>query len=260
MKIIPKAPIGAEVEDFLIKNTSSDEAKQLKQLLAKHGVLIFRNQFCSDGVFVDFLEKMGPLTFTVGETPVEGHADLNVVSNVGRKTKPVSCFHIDSSYFKAPPAYSALRAVTLPPMGGETLFTNQYWAFETLPKSVKNQLLGRTLHHVVTRLNLSDHQDAETEAHHPVFKEHPISQKTALYLSTPQRCVAASGLSDELAQELITACYEHSIQPENIYRHQWQAGDVVIWDNGCTLHRADHSQVNGNRVLHRGLSLGYNYN
>lgn len=258
MKVIPSQPVGATVEGVKLSQLTDEQANQMKVLLAEHGVLFFRNQHCNDEEYVGFLRKMGPLTFTVGETPVEGHPDLNVVSNVGRKKPPVSRFHIDSSYFKAPPAYSALRAVTIPERGGETLFTDQYRAYETLPPDIKAQLDGRTLKHVVTRLDLSDHEEAETEADHPVFKVHPVSKRTALYLSTPMRCVSVSGLEEKQGRSLIQACYDHSIQEQNIYRHSWQPGDVVIWDNGCTLHRADHSRVDGDRVLYRGLSLGYN--
>ena len=258
MNIHVKYPIGAEIEGLQLPEVTGQQAERLKELLAEHGVLIFRNQLCSDETFVSFLQKLGPLTFTIGETPVDHHPDLNVVSNVGRIGTAKSRFHIDSSYFQKPPAYSALRAVIIPPTGGETLFTNQYWSYETLPDNLKKSLQNRTLKHAVTGVDLSAYDDAETEADHPVFKQHPISGKTALYMSTPQRCVGASGLDSDSASALIQRCYDHSIQERNIYRHTWRAGDVVVWDNGCTLHKADHSRVNGDRVLHRGLSLGYN--
>ncbi|MEM1325524.1 MAG: TauD/TfdA family dioxygenase [Bacteroidota bacterium] len=258
MKIQQKQPVGAEVEDIKLSELTPAQATQVKELLGEHGVLIFRDQHCSDGEFVEFLEKLGPLTFTVGETPVEDHPDLNVVSNAGRIGKVKSRFHIDSSYFQRPPAYSALRAVTVPPNGGETLFTNQYWAYDTLNEQIKSQLEDKTFKHVVTRLDLSEHEEAETAADHPAFLVHPISGKKAIYMSTPQRCASVSGYDEATSQDLVQQCYDHSIQEENIYRHTWQAGDIVIWDNGCTLHKADHSKVDGERVLHRGLCLGYN--
>ena len=258
MNIQQKHPIGAEIEDLKLSEVTPVQTKELQQLLAEHGALIFRNQHCSDKTFTEFLAKLGPLTFTVGETPVKGHPDLNVVSNIGKIGGSKSRFHIDSSYFKKPPAYSALRAVTIPETGGETLFTNQYQAYETLDDDIKQQLENRTLKHVVTGLNLSDQKEAETEADHPVFFVHPLSGRTAIYMSTLDRCVRVNGLDEKLGKELIQQCYEHSIQEQNIYRHTWQAGDIVVWDNGCTLHKADHSKVDGNRVLHRGLCLGYN--
>jgi taurine dioxygenase len=258
MNVQQKQPVGATVDGIKLSDLTPQQATQIKQLLAEHGVLIFRDQHCSDGEFVDFLSQLGPLTFTVGERPVEGHPDLNIVSNIGKKGGSKSQFHIDSSYFKKPPAYSALRAVIIPPTGGETLFTNQYQSYETLNEKIKEQLEGKTVKHVVTGVNLDPHDDAETEADHPFFLEHPISGKKAIYMSTLSRCVRVNGLDEATSSELIKQCYEHSIQEQNIYRHEWKAGDIVIWDNGCTLHKADHSRVDGDRVLHRGLCLGYN--
>ena len=258
MQIQPLQPVGAIIKQLDINRIAAKDIKPLTLLLARHGLLIFRNQQVSNGDFVAFLRKFGPLTFTVGETPVKNHPDLNVVSNVGRSTRPKSSFHIDSSYFEKPPAYTALRAVELPDRGGETLFTNQYRAYESLPADLKQKLKGKQVVHVVTGLDLSDKQETETQAIHPIFKIHPLSGKKSIYMSTPQRCAAIKGMELDEAANLIEACYKHSIQEQFIYRHEWQPGDILIWDNGCTLHKADHSEVNGNRVLHRGLCLGYN--
>jgi taurine dioxygenase len=105
--------------------------------------------------------------------------------------------------------------------------------------------------HVVSGLDLGP--DAETEAEHPLFRRHPVSGRTALYLSTPQRCVAISGMDDDEARETIEHLYAHSTAEGNVHRHRWSPGDVVIWDNGCVLHRADHADVVGDRVMHRGM-------
>ena len=258
MQIQALQPVGAIINQLNINQVADKDSKPLALLLARHGLLIFRNQQVDDGDFVAFLKKFGPLTFTVGETPVKNHPNLNVVSNVGRTTRPKTSFHIDSSYFERPPAYTALRAVELPDRGGETLFTNQYKAYESLPADLKRKLEGKQVVHVVTGLDLSEEQEAETRAVHPIFKIHPLSEKRSIYMSTPQRCAAIVGMEVDKAANLIETCYEHSVQEQFIYRHEWEPGDILIWDNGCTLHKADHSEVNGNRVLHRGLCLGYN--
>ena len=224
---------------------------ELRALLADHGVLVVRGQQLDDAGFVAFLRSFGTLTFTQGETAVPGCPDLNVVSNVGRATPPRSTFHVDTSYVRKPPAYTALRAVTIPAQGGETLFTNQYRAYDTLPGELRETLEGRTIRHVVTGLDLGD--DAETAAEHPVFRRHPLSGRTALYLSTPQRCVSVSGMQQAEARSTIARLFEHSTAAENIHRHAWSPGDVVMWDNACVLHRADHAGVVGDRVMHRGM-------
>src|SRR4029453_13798695 len=165
-----------------------DRVDHLQNLLARHGVVIMRGQDVDDPAFLGFLRRFGELAFTTREPPLPGHPDLNLVSNVGRPTPPRSTFHVDTSYVRHPPAYTALRAVRIPAQSGETLFTNQYRAYDTLPADVREGLRGRTIRHEVTGLDLGP--DDETAAEHPVFRPHPISGRTALYLSTPQRCTA----------------------------------------------------------------------
>lgn len=225
----------------------------IKAAMAAHGVVLFRNQSVDDAQFVAFLRRIGPLTFTAGETPVVDHPELNIVSNIGRTTPPKSEFHIDSSYFANPPAYTALRAVTIPQSGGETLFSDQYLAFDTLPAAAKQKLCGAMVSHVATGVVLDEND--EHQSWHPLLLKHPISGKHSLYLSTPARCQAIEGVPDSEAQRVIKLLYRHSIRPARLLRHAWQTGDVLIWDNRCTMHRADHAQVSTDRVLHRGLVL-----
>lgn len=244
-------PIGVEISDLSLADVDVDTVGHLQRLLADHGVVVLRAQDVDDIAFIAFLKQFGDLMFSKGETPVAGFPDLNVISNVGRSTPPRSVFHVDTSYVRRPPAYTALRAVEIPAQGGETLFTNQYRAFETLPPDVRSSLADRTIRHVVTGLDLGD--DDETAAEHPVFRRHPISDRIALYLSTPERCVAISGMDGAEAKDMIEFLYVHSTTEDNIYRHAWAPGDIVMWDNGCVLHRADHADVVGDRVMHRGM-------
>lgn len=248
------SPIGLKISDLSLTDASDDAVAELRHLLADHGVAVIPGQEIGDASFVTFLQRFGELTFSTGETAVEGFPDLNVVTNVGRSTPPRSVFHVDTSYIRRPPAYTSLRAVEIPAQGGETLFTNQYRAL-ALPPEVRDRLAGRTIRHVVTGLDLGP--DDETEAEHPVLRPHPISGRTALYLSTPQRCVSMSGMGEAEGAEMIEFLYRHSTSEDNTFRHTWSPGDVVMWDNGCVLHRADHSGVIGNRVMHRGMVTGY---
>ena len=248
---LPLHPIGVRITGLSLAEIDSKAVSELQELLAEHGFAVFPGQQLTDAEFVAFLQQFGSLTFSKGELPLEGFPDLNEVSNVGRKTKPRSVFHVDTSYVREPPAYTALRAVEIPEAGGETVFTNQYRAYETLSPELRSTLQGRLIRHVVTGLALGD--DDEKAADHPIFRRHPISRRTALFLSTPERCVAISGIAAAEATELIERLYTHSTAPENVYRHTWSAGDVVMWDNRCVMHRADHSEVAGDRVLHRGM-------
>ena len=248
-------PVGAELTGVDLAGLDPVDVEDLRDLLGNHGVLVMPGQEIDDDVFLRFLQGFGDLAFTTGEQPLPGHPDLNLISNVGRTTPPRSSFHVDTSYVSSPPAYTALRAVQIPVAGGETVFTNQYRAYDTLPADVRDRLAGRTVRHVVTGLDLGP--DDETEAEHPLFRPHPRTGRTALYLSTPQRCVSVSGMDEEESRATIAMLLEHSTREDNLLRHRWAPGDVVMWDNGCVLHKADHSGVVGDRVMHRGMVAGY---
>jgi len=103
--------------------------------------------------------------------------------------------------------------------------------------------------HVVTGLELGE--DDETATEHPILQRHPTSGRTALYMSTPSRCVAISDMSDEDAQRTVADLFAHSTREENIHRHAWSPDDIVVWDNRCVMHRADHSGVVGDRHASR---------
>lgn len=253
MKTTFLSPLGVEIRGVHVAGLTDANVEDLRHLLGAHGVVVLPGQQVDDTAFVAFLRRFGRLTYTAGETPVDGFPDLNVISNVGRAVAPRSTFHTDTSYVDDPPAYTALRAVTIPSTGGETLFTDQYAAYETLPEDLRERLAGRTIRHVVS--GIEPGPDGRTEARHPVFGRHPRSGRTAIYMTTPARCAGISGLSDGESAELVGRLYAHSTDPARTLWHRWSPGDVVVWDNRCVLHRADHDGVNGDRVLHRGMVL-----
>jgi taurine dioxygenase len=255
MKVVPTSPVGARVEGIRPAKTGAAEAREIAALLAENGVLVFPEQDLDDAAFVDFLRSFGPLAFTKGEASAPGAPDLNVVSNVGRTTPPRSNFHVDTSYVREPRAYTALRAVEIPKAGGETLFSNQGRAYETLPDEVRRDLRGRSIIHVVTGVELEEGD--EREAAHPIFREHPLTGRVSLYLTTPARCAAIDGMDDAEAAATVEFLFRHSTRDDNVFRHAWSPGDVVMWDNACVLHKADHSGVDGDRVMHRGMIATY---
>ena len=97
----------------------------------------------------------------------------------------------------------------------------------------------------------------EAAAEHPVFRPHPLTGRPALYLTTPARCAAITDMEPADAEAMIGFLFEHATRPENTLRHTWSPGDVVMWDNACVLHRADHAAVTGDRVMHRGMVAAY---
>ena len=202
---------------------------------------------------VAFLAGFGELTFTAGETPVDGFPDLNVISNVGRTTPPRSIFHVDTSYVASRRPTPRCARSRIPEQGGRDALQQPVPRLRHAARRHARPTRGP--HDPARRHRPRARRPAsETEADHPVFRPHPVSGRTALYLSTPERCAAISGLDDDEAAETDRAsCYAHSTADDNVYRHAWSPGDVVMWDNGCVLHRADHAGVVGDRVMHRGM-------
>lgn len=242
---------GATLTGLSLCDVTDAQVEDMKALLAERGFVVLAGQDTDDEAFVAFLARFGEPFFTPGETPVPGHPTLNEVTNVGRATPPRSSFHVDTSYVRRPPAYTALRAVAVPAAGGETLFTDQYRAAETLPAAVRDRVEGRCIRHVLTGVDPGP--GAETAAEHPILRAHPRTGRTALYLTTPARCAAVSGLDPAGSADLVEFLFAHSTDDANVTRHAWSPGDVVMWDNSCVLHRADHAAVAGDRVLHRGM-------
>jgi len=226
-------------------------AAALPRFIVHFGVIVLRGQALSDRAHEDLLLRLGTPMITPGEALVAGSSWLNPVSNVGRKTPPRSVFHSDSSYLDRPPSFTALRSVVCPTSGGETLFTDQRRAFISLPPPCQAALMGRNVSHRVTGVAGQDQKTRQ-----PLVRRHPSTGLPALYLTTPARLSAVDGCSAAQSDRLISALYRWSQRPGRVYRHQWQLGDVVIWDNRITMHRADHSAVEGDRVLHRGMVLG----
>lgn len=251
MHVTALKPLGAVVTDLAVDALEPSQTAAVRTLLAEHGVVILRGQDADDDSLLRFLRSFGDIVFTTGETPVATHPDLNVVTNVGRTRPPRSTFHVDTSYVQEPPAYTALRAVTVPEQGGQTLFSNQYLAHDALPDDMRAGLDGRVITHVATSVTLTE--DDECRAEHPVLLAHPVTGRRALYLSTPQRCVSISGMSPDESAQTVDYLFGMSIRPHNVLRHSWAAGDVVMWDNRCVMHRADHAGVVGDRVMHRGM-------
>lgn len=234
-----------------LDDLSEREPMALRALIGRGRVVVFRDQTLDDCAFVKALSNLGEMMFTDGETPVPGSPELNLVTNVGRARTPRSVFHTDTSYVSRPPAFTALRAVEVPKSGGATLFSDQVAALRSLPARVQSWLSGRTLRHAYGTEALP-----EEECWHPALRRHPETGEAALYLSTPERCDAFSDADCDMSRRIIALLYRRSCRASRLYRHDWQSGDVVIWDDRLTLHRADHSAVVGARTFHRGMVRG----
>ncbi len=135
----------------------------------------------------------------------------------------------------------------MPREGGETVFASQFDADDRLDPELRDRLRGAEVLHAVTGVDPGT--GAEVRTWHPLLRRHPLSGRTALYLSTPERCMDLRLPGGSHAPEMVQGLFDHSTAPEGLMRHRWAAGDIVMWDNRCTLHRGDHARSVGPRVV-----------
>ncbi len=241
MAMIPLRPFGLDVDGFDMAAARGSDLVYLRGALADHGVVILRGQTGRDTQFVKFLSRLGPVRLASGETPVEGHPMLSLITGETQKGRDHTDFRSLGSEMRQPPAFGALRALQLPGGAGETLFTDQYQAFGNLTGDVVARLRLATLHHGRVPGEGEDRDgDVGTGARHPLFCRHPLSGRITLYVSSPKRCGALSGLTQNADTRMLGRLYALSTHWASLYRHVWRPGDVVIWDNRCTMVRPDH--------------------
>ena len=245
-----KAPIARMDQNTLLPEINYISSEELIKAIATNGVIKLSEPPADPDQFVTLLSSLGPLMFTHGETPVEGHPELNVVTNVNRQGRPKSVFHSDTSYVAHPPAVSALFAVDVPKIGGATKFTDQYLALDLLEENLKSLMQGAMVLHGATGV------PDERSKWHPLIRINPITNRRSLFLTSLPRCLKLRLADGTDRSDLLKFLYKFSITKARSKTHKWSSGDVIMWDNRCTLHAADHSHVVGHRTLYRGLIIG----
>lgn len=284
LEIVPTGgPLGAEVRgiDFS-EPADSAVAAALNELWAKHLVLLFRGQHISDDAHVAATAIFGePATgasrayyAAQGRAEADGtHPAIVAVSNLGPDGQPVLeneglgsgevVWHSDNSYINEPPAGSFLRALEIPPAGGHTSFANQYMAYETLPAATKERLRGLRTKQDSSRnsagvlrpgVKQPETREDVQGPDHPLVRLHPVTGRKALYLGRrrvfPSQYVI--GWGHEESEALLDELWAHATQDKFVWSHDsWRPGDMLLWDNRCTLHhRSPHDGLH-RRILHR---------
>jgi taurine dioxygenase len=175
-----------------------------------------------------------------------------------------SHWHTDDSYREKPATLTFIYPDTLPKNGGGTDFINCYSVFQNLPENLKNKISNLSaIHKWQSRRNvskvakLSKEQEEETpEVEHPLIRTHPVSGEKSLYIN-PNRIDHIAGFDDFESDKLLDELYEFSFQSKFQYSHSYQEGDLVIWDNRCTMHKANSDyDLNQLRVMHRVMLEG----
>ena len=245
------APLGAIVEELDVRTVDASVANELKRLFCQHHVLVFPQQQLTPDDQILFAEHWGELIpFPYGSLP--GYPDIIELRNRGKARDVNQHWHSDMTYDPTPPKLTMLYALEAPAIGGETAFANQILAYQELSAGMKKLVDSLVAKHSAKDLARLYGQDPDqaSEAEHPVVRTHDESGEKALYV-----CRAFTrqfqDWSREESKALLDYLYEHCVRPEYQARHQWQAGDLVMWDNRCLLHYAVHDHGDDPRVIHR---------
>ena len=263
------APCGAEVRGVDLRQPLSPaQAAQIRQAWLAHQVLAFPDQAMSVMDLERFATCMGPFSPDPYFESIPGHPHVAQVRREADETSSIFAdnWHSDWSFLPSPPAATLLYGDVIPPVGGDTLFANQYAAWDALPAAMQAQLQHLQGVHSARRGYSRQGRYGEQDAGRsmaikfddsalatqlqPVARRHPETGRTALYVS-PGYTIGIDGLPDDQAQALLAELFAHQGQERFVYRHRWQQGTLLMWDNRCLVHAATGGYQGHRRLLHR---------
>lgn len=258
LAILPSdAPLGAEVVGVnLAEDLDEPTFRAIEAAYNTHTVIVFRQQCLTPEHLLRFARRFGPLEISPRtQFALPAYPEILLLSNiVDAHGQPIGnaeaglTWHTDLSYTATPPRGSLLYAVEVPTNAhgetlGETWFVSTAAAYDALPPAMQQRLQGlRAIHCAGAKQyapgsTLADAVKHLPEVIHPVIRTHPLTGRKAIYVRTGE-CVGIVGMPEEEALPLIQALSDFVIRPVFLYRHQWQVGDLLMWDNCCAQHRA----------------------
>jgi taurine dioxygenase len=263
------APCGAIVHGLDLKRKlAPDIVAAIRNAWLQHQVLAFPDQDLSLDDLEGFAATIGPFGVDPYFGSVPGHPHIAQVRRDADESTAIfaETWHSDWSFLAQPPQATVLYGNVIPPVGGDTLFANQYAAWDALPQAMKALLQDKQGVHSARRGYARDgmygerdkgrsmviHYDDSALATqtHPIARVHPETGRTALFVS-PGYTIGIEGLSDAHATPLLLQLFKHQVRDEFIYRHRWSAGMLVMWDNRCVVHAATGGYQGHARLLHR---------
>jgi taurine dioxygenase len=259
--------LGAEILDVDLRDPIDDTLKQnFLDAWHQHLVILLRNQTLDEDTQVRFAETFGPpAKVTSDRTFSVKHPSVMLISNIREDGKPIGAlpdgemhFHTDQCHQAIPAKATMLYAIEIPSQGGDTLFSNAYAAYETLPDDIKQRIAGRralNAYTTDTTLRTASYDDARSSCWHPVVRTHPATGRKALYVNRLMTR-EIEGLPREESEAILEKLFDHLEQPKFIYEHVWRPGDILMWDNRCTLHARTDFPAGERRLLRRVTILG----
>ena len=245
--------IGVEITGIDVKTMSEAEWGKIYQAWLGHNVMVVRDQDLTIPDFIRYSERFGPVTPHPSkstrhpEHPKITMLGINKYDAQGKIRDEIyrrgaEGWHTDGAYNQAPFKATQLYALAVPSRGGNTLFCNGYAAYDALPQRLKDRLDGvvGAFAYGGTRgkSRLLDAEDQDwTPVFHPIFRAHPETGRKSLYFDPGKICYLV-GIDGQEGDDLIDELDTRMVTPEAEYHHVWKKGDIVIWDNSCSYHRA----------------------
>ncbi len=270
MKITRTAgALGAEIRGLdLSRDLDAASVASIREAWLEHLVLFFRDQPLSAERFQAFASRFGRVIAYPFLEGLEGFPLIVPVVKLPHETVNFGgIWHSDTTYQAEPPSATLLIAREVPPKGGDTLFANQYLAWETLPSDIKDEIAdlrgvsssakADTTKNREDRMRDRGKSDVAREylACHPVVRTHPETERKSLFVN-PAHTVRFDGRSDAESADLLAFLFAHQVKPEFLCRFAWQVGSIAMWDNRCTLHNPVNDYHGHARVMHRVTLAG----
>jgi taurine dioxygenase len=259
--------LGAFVTGLELRRPLGAMLDALRKALAEHLVVFLPDQHISLDELERFTDELGGRAVTPFVKPIDSRPYvIRVIKEKEDKINFANAWHTDLSYLPEPPAYTVLYAHEVPAFGGDTLFANQYLAYETLSDGLRTTLRGlrvvhsagfaygtggvldRTKH--LTSMAVAPSEEAFAEHTHPAVIVHPETGRAALYVN-PVYSLRIEGWSKQESEPLLSYLYRHAVNENLTCRLRWAPGTIAIWDNRCTQHNALNDYPGQRREMFR---------
>ena len=260
--------IGAELQAInLADGIDGELAATLRALLNEHEVLFLRDQAISAADQKALAEVFGPLQTHPAYGTVEGFPEVMILESTRDNPSKIEVWHSDMTFRRHPPSVTVLRGITIPEVGGDTLFASMTAAYEGLSPGMQSYLEGLTAVHDFShgfreslaepggRERLADAVAANPPVRHPVVQTHPETGKKVLFVNA-LFTTHIDGLPPLESAEVLQFLWRHASLPEFTCRFSWAPDSLVLWDNRSTQHKPVNDFFPATRRLHRVVSEG----
>lgn len=269
------ASVGAVIRGVDLTALTQETFAEIHAAFLKHLVVFFPDQHLPPPQQIGFARRFGPVMIDPFiKSPAESPEMMIVVKEKHEKLAFGEGWHSDNTYLEKPPLGSFLYALEVPPYGGDTLFANQYLAYEALSPGMRRMLDGSKAVHTPIAYNKAiaggrygAHRTMELrndpamaaatriETEHPVVRTHPETGRKALYVNAAYT-VRFSGCTEEESRPLLEFLWRHAVRPEFTCRYRWSAKALALWDNRCVMHHPINDYHGHRRLMHRVTAQG----